>query len=384
MGNFSKSLAVFLLTVIPVFSACATTPVKAAATAATGTNTPISTSTSDMILSQKITDYLNQLNANGNITASVLVAKGNDILISKGFGWADADQHIANTPQTRFRIGSNTKQFTAMAILMLQDRGKLHVTDHLCQYIANCPADWEPITLEELLIHSSGIPNYTDFSDFPSVIGQPVTVEALIDRFKSRPLDFPPGSRWSYSNSGYILLGYIIEKVSGLSYAEFLQQNIFTPLHMANTGYDSNSPSLPEHATGYLSPNNKPVFLDMSEFFSAGALYSTVTDMLIWDRALMSGQLVSSAALNSMFSVHIPCPAGGCALSTDLGYGYGWFIAEQAGHRYDYHWGRIDGFMSSNGFFPDEQISVIVLSNMETTDTFGVSTQLGLLALGAA
>lgn len=330
---------------------------------------------------QKITDYLDRLNAAGNVTASILVAKGNDILLSKGYGMADEDENIANTPQTRFRIGSNTKQFTAMAILMLQDHGKLHVQDHLCQYITNCPPDWQPITLEELLIHTSGIPDYTNFSDFPNVIGSPVTVEALIDRFKTATLEFTPGSQWSYSNSGYVLLGYIIEKLSGKSYADFLSQNIFEPLHMNNTGYDSNTPSLPDHATGYLSEGVKPVFLDMSEFYAAGALYSTVTDLLLWDQALMTGQLVSHAALDSMFTVHIPCPTGGCALSTDLGYGYGWFIADQSGHRYNYHWGRIDGFKSSNGFYPHDQVIVIVLSNLETTNTWGISVDLGSMVL---
>ena len=338
---------------------------------------------SDVVATKKINDYLNKLDAAGNVTASILVARGNTILLSKGYGLADEDQHLPNTPQTRFRIGSNTKQFTAMAILMLQDRGKLHVHDLLCHYITACPAALQAITLEELLTHTSGIPNYTDFSDFPSVIGTSVSVIDLISRFKGRSLEFTPGSQWSYSNSGYILLGYIIEQLSGEPYANFLSQNIFAPLHMQNTGYDSNSPPLPTHATGYLSPNIKPVFLDMSEFYAAGALYSTVEDMLLWDQALMHGTLVSQAALADMFRVHIPCPSGGCALPTDLGYGYGWFLAEQSGYRYNYHWGRIDGFRSSNGFYPQAQVSVIVLSNLETTDTWGISTDLGALVLGS-
>ena len=348
----------------------------------TPTSAPMGIFPSDAVTIQKLNAYLDKLDALGNVTASILVARGNTILLSKGYGLADEDLHLPNTPQTRFRIGSNTKQFTAMAILLLQDRGKLHVQDLLCHYITACPAAWQAITLEELLTHTSGIPNFTDFSDFPSVIGTPVSVIDLIARFKSRPLEFTPGSQWSYSNSGYILLGYIIEQLSGESYADFLQHNIFDPLHMHNTGYDSNSPALPAHATGYLSPHDKPVFLDMSEFYAAGALYSTVGDMLVWDQALMHGKLVSQAALADMFRVHIPCPTGGCALSTDLGYGYGWFLADEYGYRYNYHWGRIDGFRSSNGFYPQAQVSVIVLSNLETTDTWGISSDLGAIALG--
>ncbi len=161
-------------------------------------------------------------------------------------------------PWTRFRIGSITKQFTAMAILILQERGKLHVTDHICLYIPACPQDWQPITIAQLLTHSSGIPDYTNFPGFVPTWTQPTTPEELISRFKNMPLEFAPGSRFSYSNSGFILLGYIIERVSGESYATFLQGNIFAPLKMNNTGYDVAFPALPQHATGYYRGYIKP------------------------------------------------------------------------------------------------------------------------------
>jgi len=325
--------------------------------------------------------YLAELDAKGALTGAVLVAKQGTILVSQGYGWADADLHVRNTAHTRFRIGSVSKQFTAMAILMLQDQGKLNVHDNLCKYIDSCPAAWQPVTVQDLLIHTSGIPDFIAFDDFPSLIGQPATPLQLIERFKQLPLNFVPGTRWSYSNSGYVLLGYIIERLSGMSYANFLQKMIFTPLGMQDSGYDSNSPSLPAHATGYLSPGVKPVFLDMSEFYSAGALYSTVEDLYKWDQIIKVGHLVSSADLQDMFTPHIPCPSGGCALSTDIGYGYGWFIANDDGHRLDYHWGRIDGFRSSNGFYPNDDIDVIFLSNLESVDTFGIAHELGTLTL---
>ncbi|HKD77599.1 MAG TPA: serine hydrolase domain-containing protein [Ktedonobacterales bacterium] len=373
--HFTIRYHCFALSLLITLAACGTTGTKGS-----HQTMPSPTATT---ASPQIDAYLNHLAATGVLTGTVLVARGGTVLIDKGYGLADEDQHLPNTAQTRFRIGSITKQFTAMAILMLQGSGKLHVQDHLCLYIANCPQDWQPITLQNLLTHTSGIPDYIGFNDFPSLIGTPATVEQLISRFKDQPLEFTPGSRWSYSNSGYVLLGYIIEKLSGESYAEYLQQHIFTPLGMKNSGYDSNTPSLPEHATGYLSAGNKPVFLDMSEFYAAGALYSTVGDLYIWDQALKAHRLVSQAALNDMFAVHIPCPSGGCALPTDRGYGYGWLIADQGGQTYIYHWGRIDGFRSSNGFFPQGDVDVIMLSNLETTDTFGISTELGTMALQA-
>jgi CubicO group peptidase (beta-lactamase class C family) len=342
------------------------------------TSTPLAPS----VATARITTYLNGIDAQSRLTGSILVAQQGHIILSHGYGWADAELHVANTVHTRFRIGSVSKQFTAMAILMLQDQGKLNVHDPLCKYIDACPAAWQPVTVQNLLTHTSGIPDYIAFNNFPALIGKPATVQDLINRFKVYPLAFTPGTQWSYSNSGYVLLGAIIERLSGMSYADFLQKMIFTPLGMHDSGYDSNTPSLPEHATGYLSPGNKPVYLDMSEFYAAGALYSTVEDLFRWDQAINAGKLVSSADLDDMFTPHIPCPSGGCALPTDIGYGYGWFIANEAGHRLDYHWGRIDGFRSSNGFYPNDGIDIIFLSNLETVDTFGIARQLGTLMLG--
>jgi CubicO group peptidase (beta-lactamase class C family) len=325
--------------------------------------------------------YLGGLAASGRLTGSVLVARHGTVLLSKGYGLADQERRFPDTPATRYRIGSITKQFTAAAILMLQDQGKLHVQDPVCLYVSDCPRAWEAITLHHLLTHTSGIPDYTNFPDFPSLIGRPATVEGLIARFQGRPLEFPPGQRWKYSNSGYVLLGHVVSAVSSLSYAEFLRRSVFEPLQMQASGYDVNAPTLPGHATGYLSPGQKPVFLDMSEFDAAGALASTVEDLFRWDEALTAGRVLSRDALQDMVTPHVPCPTGGCALGSDVGYGYGWFVAEPGGERYVYHWGRIDGFKSSNGFYPREGVDVVLLSNLETTDVFGISTELGARAL---
>jgi len=301
-------------------------------------------------------------------------------LLREAYGKANFELEVPNTPETKFRLGSITKQFTAMAILLLQEQGKLSVEDSICRYVSACPEAWRPVTLRHLLTHTSGIPDYTNFSDFPALIGTPATLDQLIARFRSLPLGFTPGARWSYSNSGYILLGAVIERVSGQSYSAFLQDHIFASLGMRDTSYDANSPPSPQHATGYLSAHHQPVYLDMSEFGPAGALASTVEDLYRWDRALVADRLVSQQTMDAMFTPAIPCPSGGCLLPSDRGYGYGWFIAAVSGQTLTYHLGRIDGFLTYNGFSRPDDITVVLLSNLETTAVLGDSLKLADLA----
>lgn len=339
-----------------------------------------STSTQDKPFpnTAQIDAYLTHLNKNGVLSGAVLVAQ-NGMLFAKGYGLADKDASIPNTPLTRFRIGSITKQFTAMGILILQERGKLHVTDRLCFYIADCPQDWQPITIAHLLTHSSGIPDYTNFANFVPTWTRPTTPEELISRFKNMPLEFTPGSRFRYSNSGFILLGYIIERVSGESYAAFLQENIFGPLKMNNSGYDVAYPALPQHASGYYRDYSKPDPYDPSVLYAAGALYSTVEDLNTWNSALMTRTLISQQTSDAMFTPHIPCPPagpGGCLLHTDRGYGYGLFIAAEPQGRLIYHVGHIDGFFTYSGFYPASKLSVVVLSNLETTNVLQIGRTL--------
>lgn len=380
MGN-TRSATGLRLRVLPLLLAL----LLAACTSSGSVRRPGPTATPTAIGGGSQADaYLTHLADTGAFRGSVLVARGGTVLLSKGYGPADERAAIPNTPRTRFRIGSITKQFTAMAILVLQERGKLDVRDPMCRYVTPCPQAWAPITLEQLLTHTSGIPDYTNFADFPGVIGTPVSLPDLIARFADRPLDFPPGVRWSYSNSGYILLGAVIERVAGQSYAAFLQDHIFGPLGMTDSGYDVNSPALPAHATGYLSAHVKPVYLDMSEFYAAGALYSTVEDLHTWNLALAAHHLISKQSTDAMLAAHIPCPANGCALPTDLGYGYGWFVAKDAGRTLIYHLGHIDGFLTFNGFYPDDDLDVVVLSNMDSSPVLAISTHLGEMPLGGS
>jgi len=327
-----------------------------------------------------LNSYIQSLTEPHVFTGALLVARGTTVLAEGGNGLADQERQVSNTSRTRFRIGSVTKQFTALSILLLEQRGQLSVRDPVCKHLDACPVAWQSVTLHHLLTHTSGIPDYTHLANFDSLIGTPASTADLVARFSSLPLEFPPGDHWSYSNSGYVLLGAVIEKLSGLSYLDFLQANIFLRMGMTSTG-QADAPAPPDHATGYLSPGVQPVHLDMSEFAAAGALSSTVQDLYLLDLALLRALLVPLAALDEMMVPYVPCPLGGCALSSDVGYGYGWFLADLDSHRYAYHLGRIDGFRSSNGFYREQEVSVVVLSNLETIDTFGISARLGELAV---
>jgi CubicO group peptidase (beta-lactamase class C family) len=383
ISRLCRCQALWLLLVAPLITllvACAPLSNDPRLPAATSADTPEATLTP---LGARLDAYLSGLAQSGALRGSVLVTRGDTMLLSKGYGVADEASGAPNTVATRFRIGSITKQFTAMAILIRQEQGRLRVEDSICLYVSDCPEAWRPITLRHLLTHTSGIPNYTDLPDFPALIGTPATLDQLITRFTSLPLQFTRGARWSYSNSGYFLLGAVIERVSGQSYGAFLQNDIFAPLGMRDTGYDANSPPSPQHATGYLSAHHQSMFLDMSEFGPAGALASTVEDLYRWDRALVAHQLVSQQTMDAMFTPAIPCPAGGCALPSDRGYGYGWFIAAVSGQTLIYHLGHIDGFLTYNGFSRPDDITVVLLSNLETTAVLGDSLKLAEMARSA-
>jgi CubicO group peptidase (beta-lactamase class C family) len=319
----------------------------------------------------KIDKLLNVHTEGETFTGAVLVARNGKILLSRGYGWADRDNQIANTPQTKYRLGSVTKQFTAVAILILQTQGKLDVQDPICSHIPECPDSWQEITIHHLLTHTSGISNLTDFPDFKTFKATPTTPEQTISRFKDKPLDFQPGKRWNYSNSGYLLLGYLIEQVSGQSYEMFLQQNIFDPLQMTNTGYDHDDGSL---ATGYTGANShweKPDYIDMSLPYAAGGLYSTVEDLYRWDQALFdTGQLVSQESLDLMFTPHAKMTMNG------LGYGYGWFVGRMNQHRAVSHGGGIDGFVTEIRRYIVDEVTIIILSNRQTTNVPQIADQI--------
>jgi CubicO group peptidase (beta-lactamase class C family) len=307
----------------------------------------------------------------------ILVARDGKILVSKGYGMADVENDVPNTPETRFRLGSLTKQFTAASILLLQERGKLSVQDSVCKYVAPCPEAWQPVTIHQLLSHTGGVPNLTNLNAFPDYLRtkrEPTTVEALIGRFRDRPLDFKPGEKWTYSNSGYILLGHVVEKVSGKSYESFLRENIFEPLKMTSTGYDHADEIVKRRARGYASgPGDKLVnasHIDMSIPFAAGGLYSTVGDLFLWDQALYTEQLLKKSSLDAMFT----------AVQND--YGYGFNVNKLFNRRHAAHGGSIEGFTTSINRFPDDRVTVIVLGNYEAARSGRIARDLAAIAFG--
>jgi CubicO group peptidase (beta-lactamase class C family) len=254
-------------------------------------------------------------------------------------------------------IASLTKQFTAMSILILQEQGKLNVQDRFCTYYPDCPAAWQDITIHQLLTHTSGIPTYTQFPAYPDWAALPKTPDEIIAFFINEPLLFRPGESWTYSNSGYTLLGYLIEHLSGLSYGDFLKTYIFTPLQMDDSGYDP--AGIEDIAVGYYDKSNEPAFkLSPSIGFSDGGIYSTVGDLYRWDQALYTEQLLPQSLLDQMFT-----PYGAAFDSPVPNYGYGWMIEEQDGHRVYFHQGAMDGFKAYIMRFPDDRITLIILSN---------------------
>ena len=331
-------------------------------------------------LQSKMDQYMQASVKVNHFMGSVLVAQHDKILFAKGYGMANIKESIPNASDTAFRIGSVTKEFTATAILKLEAEGKLNVQDPICKYVPNCAADWHPIKIYNLLTHTSGIPNFTDFPNYLKIDTKPITPAQLLADFRDKPLDFKPGAKFRYSNSGYEVLGYIIERVSGEAYQRFLEQNIFVPLEMKESGYDRSHPTAKNHALGYVYSHDgyKPAdYVDMTVPYSAGALYSTVEDLYTWDRALEAGKVLPKALADEMFAPHISTSDTGNAH-----YGYGWFITAAYGHKEYAHEGGIQGFTCVNSWFPEQDAYVIVLDNMESEAISTIARQLAAILFG--
>jgi CubicO group peptidase (beta-lactamase class C family) len=307
-------------------------------------------------------------------SGSVLVARGGRIVLSKSWGMANYELDVPNSPRTKFRLGSITKQFTAMAIVELEEKGRLKVTDTVKSIFPDYPGG-EKITIHHLLTHTSGIPNLTEFPDYLKTQALPSPVLQTVERFKNMALEFAPGEKFSYSNSGYILLGAIIEKVTGRPYEEFVRENIFRVLGMGDTGYDHAETVLKNRASGSEFTADgmaNALFVDMSIPHAAGALYSTVEDLYKWDRALYTEKLIPKAGLDRMFT-----PFKG-------NYAYGWMITSFAGHKNIRHGGGINGFTTDISRFPDDDACVIVLNNFSTGYTTEISNALAGYLFGQA
>jgi CubicO group peptidase (beta-lactamase class C family) len=293
---------------------------------------------------------------------AVLVGIDGRIVFEKAYGLGDEEWGANNTVHTKFRIASLTKQFTAACILLLQESGRLNVHDAISRYLSGLPQAWQAITVHQLLTHTSGVPNSTNGSDNAKSDRIGATPRQLIEPVANRPLDFTPGTNWSYSNTGYILLGMIVEKVSGQSYADFLKTNIFEPLGMRDSGYDRAKDILKGRASGYEIVDGRIAnadFIDMSVPFSAGGIYSTVEDMYRWSEALTeNGKLLSTESLKQMFTEYPEATHEG------QHYGYGVVISRlKFGRLLYYHGGGVNGFSSSIQRYPEGRVCIVVLSN---------------------
>jgi CubicO group peptidase (beta-lactamase class C family) len=314
-------------------------------------------------LEEEIDAYLEAHRGTGRFMGSVMVARGNEVLFEDGYGMANLEHNVRNTPQTKFRIGSTTKQFTAAAVLQLQEEGKLDVDAPVSTYLPDYP-NGDQITVHQLLNHTAGIPNYTDFPDFLETITQPATLDELVTRFKDEPLEFTPGERYKYSNSGYVLLTQIIERVSGQRYMEYVQEHIFEPLDMTDSGYDSHEAVLANRASGYEFTGEDYVhaaFVDMTFAVGAGGLFSTVDDLYKWNRAFEAETILSAPSLETMFAPSIIVDESADPPSY---YGYGWEMTEHLGRQLIWHVGRLAGFVTMTARYPDEELLVVVLSNV--------------------
>jgi CubicO group peptidase (beta-lactamase class C family) len=335
--------------------------------------TPLQPSPTPQSLAEELDSHLNLLSERNIFRGSVLVAKDGEIILSKGYGLADLDNNIPNTSQTKFRIASVTKQFTAMGVLILQSQGQLNVTDRICEYIPDCPMDWDEITIHHLLTHTSGIPHIYELAIDALELRPDLNLTPLqkFELIMDKALFFQPGESYWYSDTGYAILGYVIEYVSGQSYEDFLKEKIFEPLQMRDTGLDQKEEIL---AIGYTSwVSTLPVNMTNVDYMFAHAafgLYSSVEDLFRWEQSLYTEQLVPQELLDMMFTAHLPIRFGGHIAEDGMNYGYGWFmdIGEEHNRRVFHHTGWSSGFLSAIWRYPDDKVTIIVLTNEEWTD----------------
>ncbi len=314
----------------------------------------------DEKLAARIDKVMSEIYTPGEPGAAVIVRRGGRTLFRKGYGLADLELAVRVEPDMIFRLGSITKQFTAVAVLMLAEQGKLSLNDEIGKYLPAFPTGDKKVTIEHLLTHTSGIKSYTNMEEWLQLWRKDMTPQEIIDMSKDKPFEFTPGERWNYNNSGYVMLGAIIEKVSGQSYEQFIQTRIFGPLGMTHSCYGNTERVIPRRVPGYQKNNdgfiNAP-YLSMTQPYAAGSLLSSVDDLATWNDAVLSGQLLKKEWLDKAFTPYR------LANGESTGYGYGWFISDFRGHRCIEHGGGINGFMTYGLSLPDDRVYVAVLTN---------------------
>lgn len=308
-----------------------------------------------VMLAQRINKYIQ---SHKNFSGALLIAHEGKIILKKCYGFANCELRKPNTPQTRFRIASITKTFTALAIMKLQEQGLLHVQDPISHYLPDYPHG-NQITIHHLLTHTSGIPNYYKyFADICNL----TKLKKIVSIIQHWPLEFEPGSKYMYSNSGYLLLAYIIEKVSGKTYNEFLDKNIFKPLNMHNSGQDKFKNYLSNHAHCYIKEKNtiknSPSINSPITLLGNGDLYASLNDLYKLDQALHKGKVISQQSFDCMTIPYV-------TINGKRSHGYGWFIDRYHNKKVIEYSGCLVGSLSKYMRFIDDKITIILLSNVE-------------------
>lgn len=314
-----------------------------------------------------------------SVGAAVAVVRGRDTLLLRGYGVADREARRATTVDQRFRIGSLTKQFTAAAIMRLAERGKLSLDDDLSRWVPEFPLQGHRVALRQLLNHTSGIHNYTDSPAWRARWADDLTPLQIADLVARDTFDFAPGTRWSYSNTGYTLLGLVVERASGMPYAEFVRRELLAPLALRHTTYCPNRPRGAEWASGYDVRNDSIVpaeYLSMTHPYAAGALCSTVGDFVAWQRALAAGRVVMASSYVRMTTPDT------LANGQRLAYGFGLGVGQYTGHRMVMHEGGINGFNTVAMRFPDDSLDIVVFSNSERSGSGRLAQNLTRAVLG--
>jgi D-alanyl-D-alanine carboxypeptidase len=312
---------------------------------------------------------------------SVAVVKNGRPLVVKGYGFADLENDVPAKPETVYRIGSVTKQFTSAAIMRLMEQGKLSLDDTLQKFMPNVPSQGNRVTIRHLLNHTSGIKSYTSLGPkWARVIRLDLAPDTLLAMFANEPYDFKPGDAYRYNNSGYFLLGMIIEKLSGKTYAKYVQDEFFTPLGLKGTSYCDQAPLIKHRAQGYAPKpgggfiNAEP--LSMTQPYAAGSLCSTVNDLVMWTQALASGKVVSPASYKLM-TTPVALNDG-----KPMSYGFGLGTGMLGGHRQVSHNGGINGFISELHLYPDDSLITVVLTNTGALAAIELERRIARRALG--
>ena len=330
----------------------------------------------DAATAGRLDAYLRAHARAGTFMGTVLVARGDRILLCRGYGSSDLERGELNDARTRFRLGSVTKGFTAAAVLQLQERGLLSIDDPISKYVPG-RFTGEGITVRHLLTHTSGLPDFIFFPDAFNEFARPAALDDIIAAIDAEALEFEPGSKFRYSNSGYAVLTKVIETASGETYAEYVEKNLFRAAGMSASGcgYEAGF-GTDGFATGYHFTGESYVPVpswDSSWAAGAGTVYASAADLYAWSRALSRGRILGAASLDLLF---------GPTEQSRSAYGMGWYLRANQGKRRTYHGGYIFGFRSDFTRYPDEEIDIIVLSNVDQAPTRRIAEDLAAILFG--